>query len=256
MLPWQAMVEHSKLDSITNLIVRYPRNVIHIIKRMPAILLSPIFLFALLLPEFLKINNFGRRRGDHLPLVIIFFFPLLFYPLIHIEPRFLFSILIPIHIWGAAGIVAISAYMYQMKKNIKILPAIVIICSCIMLLITIWRGYDLQKRSILYHSLASWIKTHIPSDQVLFGDGYGYISNTGFLIPNPISIRPWSEDVDKLTKSVKNKGGEWLIIYEGFLKEYNPELLIVLQKGVPDAKKMFETSDGYGTRSQIYKIIK
>jgi putative flippase GtrA len=91
------------------LVRRFPRNLFYSMERMPGVLLSPVILFALLLPVFVR--RARKDLGEDAVVGWMALFPILLYPLIQVEPRLFFSILVPAHIFGAAGLVAVTRYL-------------------------------------------------------------------------------------------------------------------------------------------------
>jgi putative flippase GtrA len=84
-------------------------RVFDMLRRLPGLLGTPAVLFAFLLPFF---AHFPAHRCLW-PLFLMLFAPLLFYPFLNVEPWFFLSMIIPIQIFGAAGLIAFSAYLSQ-----------------------------------------------------------------------------------------------------------------------------------------------
>lgn len=230
---------------------RFSSNAIYTLERLPGILLGPMIVFALILPLCVRSERFSASR---LPLVLLLVFPLVFYPLLQVEPRYLFLMLVPIHIFGAAGFFAFADYFVQQVQNPKVVPALL---TCILLGtagISLWRGLDVEKGHQIHRQLAHWLKDHVEKSEVLYGCGYGYVSTTGFLSRHRTSPRVWSDNPAEVAQFVRRRGGRWLIIYEAFLKKGNPELLPILETGLPGADLMFESRSSVKGRAQVYFV--
>jgi hypothetical protein len=69
------------------------------------------------------------------------------------------------------------------------------------------------------------------------GDGYGYVSSSTFWAGIKGEPRLWTEDPARLAPWARERGFPVLILYEPYLREANPELLGVLETGVPGMER-------------------
>lgn len=230
---------------------RLPRNLSFSLERLPGILISPVPLFALLLPVFT-----GRKsllRGRKPALLLMFVFPLALYPLILLEPRLLLPIVIPVNIFGAAGLLAFTTYASQESKIpqlLAVLTAGVVVCT---LGLAIWRGIDLNEQYQLHQRLAGWLETHVDPSQRLTGCGYGYIATTGFLSGHRTIPRLWTDRPAALQEFADRRKIRWLILYEPFLRLANPELLPALDHDLPGFRNAFQAKDDRGRVALIFE---
>ncbi|TNF83142.1 MAG: GtrA family protein [Acidobacteria bacterium] len=234
------------------LIRRFPRNLFYSMERMPGVLLSPVILFALLLPVF--VSRAREDVGQDAVVGWMALFPILLYPLIQVEPRLFFSILVPVHIFGAAGLVAFTRYAGRRSGTEAMYRVLAIALVLSGIGLTAWRGAAVERSYSLHRQLASWIDDHVSDDEVLVGCGYGYISTTAFLTDNPAVARLWTNDATELAPFVRARSADWLLVYEGFLEQSNPELLEVLDSGIPGFELAFEAIDTSGRRGQVYEL--
>lgn len=237
---------------VSVLLRRFPRNVLYSVERMPGILLSPMVLFAFVLPAFAA--NRGRVRGDEVPLALMLAFPLLFYPLIQVEPRLFFATLVPIHIFGAAGLWAFCAYMDSDVPRRLAYPLIAGVVVLLMAVASVWRGVDVERRFRPHRQLAKWLSEHTAEGDAITGCGYGHITTTAFHAGRVGIPRLWTSEPGALRGFAVARGCRWLVIYERFLRDANPELLPVLESGVPGFRRVLEVRDARGHRSQVYVL--
>ncbi|MDP1835048.1 MAG: GtrA family protein [Chlamydiales bacterium] len=241
-------------EVVVTLLKRLPRNMLYFLQRIPGILLSPLFLFALVLPAFAARKYLWR---DHIPLLLMGLFPLFFYPLIQLEPRYLFGMLIPVHIFGAAGLWAFYVYLRDQVKTPHAYTILLLLVGSILALnivVTAWLGIHIERDYDAHRRLAAWVQDNVAPGEVLVGDGYGYISNTGFLAKHPYLARLWTDDPQRIIDFVQEHQAHWLIMYEPFIEKGNKQLLPILDSGLPGAKKLYETKDRQGKRYQIYYV--
>lgn len=234
------------------LIKRYPRNVMYSLERMPGVLLSPVILFVFMLPVFSR-RRHGRGQGE-IALASLLLFPVAFYPTIQVEPRLFMAMLVPIHVFGAAGIVAFVRYVEDRAPMPLLKPGIVAGVLVLTSAVTVWRGIDLENQHEVHRELASWIDENVPSDDLIVGCGYGWVSTTGFVTGHRTTPRVWTDDASTLAESVREKGAEWLIIYQGYLEQANPELMDILDAPPAGFKKAHEVATRSGKRAVIYRL--
>lgn len=86
----------------------YPARFMEMLMTLPGVVLTPTAVLAMMLPIFL-----GRAtvmRNARLPLLLMLVFPLLYYPLSPRDPGVLLPLLVPLQVFGAAGLMALAAY--------------------------------------------------------------------------------------------------------------------------------------------------
>lgn len=238
------------VPSTDSVVKRVLANEMYVLQRLPGVLLTPMWLFVLLLPLLSKGGSLARLW----PLLVMLCFPLLLFPLLQVEPRLLFPILIPIQIFGAAGLFVFCVYVSERVGGFSIYR---LATSLILLLsfgITLLRGWDVERNYRVNRALATWIDANVPKNAILVGCGYGYISTTAFLAGHPALPRVWSEDPQVVVDNLRKKNAKWLVLYQDFLKKSNPELLPVLTNGVPGMVLRHEVTDWKGDKVQIYQL--
>ena len=236
---------------LKTLMERVPLNILYAMERLPGVLLTPLIFFLFLLPI-----SYHPKPSDWLswtPLLLMFVFPLVFYTLIQIEPRYFFTILIPVHIFGFAGLFAALSYSYP-RHLTTILTSITLGIILYLIPLTIWVGVSTERKYEIDQVLSAWIKTHVPPNEKIAGDGFGYISTTAFLADRLSIPRLWTKDPSRLASFMREQKLHWLILYEPFIRENNPELINILDQGIPEMTKVYETKDKKGMRYQIYRI--
>ncbi len=227
---------------------RLPRNLIYSLERLPGILISPIPLFALMLPFFA--GRPGTREG---PLLLMLTFPLVFNPLVQVEPRLLYPMLVPWQIFGAAGLAAFASYV-QTGYNVRRVMAltgggVVLLTACL----AAWRAYDVRHNYDFHEPLAQWMREHIPVDETVVGCGYGYVSTTGFLADHRTVPRIWTEDPRELSAFASGRCARWIIIYERFVRYANAELQPVFDYGIPGFAPVYQVVDHRGYRTRVFR---
>ena len=78
---------------------------------IPGVLLSPLWFFAVLLPLFYRFKG-GKGPGEGL-LLAMAIYPLATALFFRFDPKTLLPMVIPIHIFGAASIVACGQYLNE-----------------------------------------------------------------------------------------------------------------------------------------------
>jgi len=213
------------------LVERWPRNLVYTLERLPGVLLSPVFLFALLLPALCRRR--GAVRGEEWPLLAFTLWPVLFYPLLQLEPRMLLPTVIGSCLFGAAALAAAGAFLAGRLSSPRLnwLPGAVVVAALVPLLPLLAR-HTLEERGF-HREVGAWVAGNVADDVAITGDGYGYVTATGFWAGRRAMPRLWTDDAASLGEWVNAGGPRVLIVYERYLRESNPELLKVLDEGVP-----------------------
>ena len=240
------------LEHLRNWGARFPGNLLHTLRTTPGVLLTPMWFFALLLPLFS-----GSKDGTLLPewpWLVMLFFPFVIYPVIYVEARFLFPAILPVHLFGAAGLVVLAVFIGNQGYAAYFYPLAVggVLAACAIM--AMWRGHQLEQGYQYNRQLASWIQQHVPTGETIVGDGYGFVSTTGFLAQYPTANRLIHYDPQKVVDFVKAKHAEWLILYEPFIVRVNPELLPYLSRGMPEMTLQYQVTDNMNRRIQVYRL--
>ena len=221
-------------NMLLTLAARWPANLMYTAERLPGMLLSPVIILAFLLP--LLVARRGKTPGDELPLLVFSVWPLVFYPLIQLEPRLLFPTLIGAGIFGAAGAVAagrlIAASMQQAPRRLTEFGVAALLLLLLLPLLPALAWNSDQTRG--YHrEIGDWLAANIPADTGIAGDGYGYVSSSSFWAGRKGEPRLWTEDAGELAGAARDRKQPVLVLYEEYLRNANPQLLPVLDDGVP-----------------------
>jgi len=243
--------EVSLFDALPNLFRRLPSNLMYLFERVPGVLLTPLFLFAFFLPLAVRCRK--EKWIESLPLLLMLLFPLLFFTFTQIEPRYLFLILVPVHIFGSAGLLAVSNTLPG-KAGQVLTGFILTITIALSLIIAAARGWTLEKEYQVHRDLAEWLKNHVPVNQTIAGSGYGYISTTAFLSGHQAVSHIWAENPKELAQDLQQREVSWLILYEPFVRIGNAELLNVLDEEIPEMVRKIEVKDRNRQRYQIFKL--
>jgi len=234
------------------LLQRFPRNLLYSLERLPGVLVSPVIVFALLMPVFVRRTRGGLSQDAVVAWMALF--PILLYPLIQVEPRLFFSLLIPVHIFGAAGVVAFTRYAGGRSGPEVMYRVVAVVLVVFSLGVTAWRGVAVERGYGLHRQLAGWIDDNVADDEVLVGCGYGHVSTTAFLTGNPAVARLWTNDAAELAPFVRARSAVWLLVYQTFIDQANPELRGVFDAGIPGFELAFEAVDTRGRRGQVYTL--
>jgi 4-amino-4-deoxy-L-arabinose transferase-like glycosyltransferase len=222
------------------IVERWPRNLLYTLERLPGVLLSPLFLLALLLPAV------SRRRGsvpaEELPLLTLALWPLLFYPLLQLEPRMLLPVVIGTCIFGAAALVAAGQLIARRvrKPALQWAPAALVIVALLPLLPVLARHTEAERG--FHREVGAWLAANVGPEVTITGDGYGYVTASGFWAGRRAQARIWADDSAALSRWVAAKSPGVVILYERYLREFNPELIKALDEGLPglDPVRTFE----------------
>jgi len=85
-----------------------------------------------------------------------------------------------------------------------------------------------------YHrEVGDWLAAHVPADSGIAGDGYGYVSSSSFWAGRKGEPRLWTADAGALAGAARERKQPVLVIYEEYLRNANPQLLPVLDTGIP-----------------------
>lgn len=218
---------------------RWPANMKYVAERLPGVLLSPIFLFALLLPILRR----SRRRADDSPVwpvVLMTLWPVGFYPLIQLEPRMLFPTLLGAIVFGSAGAILagerLVRFLPRRERLARLAPGAFVLLP-LLLLIPVLAWHSGNERGF-HRDVGQWLAAAIPHDVKIVGDGYGYVSASAFWAGRQAEPRVWTDESAVLAQSVDDDAV--LILYERYLRDANPELLAALDDGLPGMVRVAE----------------
>jgi hypothetical protein len=253
-----AQTDPSLGDTLQALASRWPRNLMYTAERLPGMLLSPVFILTLLLP--LLVSGRGASTWDELPLLAFTVWPLIFYPLIQLEPRLLFPTLIGVSIFGAAGAVAagrlIASAMNRQGLAGRLaehgVSALLVLLLVPLIPALAWNS----EQSRGYHrDVGAWLATHVPADTAITGDGYGYISSSAFWAGRQGEPRLWTDNAATLVASAIERQQPVLVLYEEYLRNANPELLAVLDDGMPGMQLATDFTFPRVGRVQVWTLM-
>ena len=209
------------VDRVATLAERWPRNVAYTLERLPGMLLSPLFLAALLLPALVR-----RRAGNGAegPLLLFTAWPLLFYPLLQLEPRMLFPVVMGVGILGAAGMVALGRFLSGQldRPSLRHVPAAATALLLAILVAPLALRSEAERGP--HRGIGAWLDAHVPASVSVSGDGYGYASTSGFWSGRRVQPRPWSESGEELGRWLAARGPTVMLVYDRFRREFNPGL--------------------------------
>jgi putative flippase GtrA len=230
---------------------RWPRNFVYTLERLPGVLLSPLFLLALLLPAV------TRRRGsvpaEELPLLTFAVWPLLFYPLLQLEPRMLLPVVIGTCIFGAAALVAAAKVIARRvtKPALQWAPAALVILALLPLLPVLAHHTEAERG--FHREVGAWLAANVGPEVTITGDGYGYVTASGFWAGRRAQARLWTDDSTALSRWVAAKSPGVVILYERYLRESNPELLTALDEGLPGLEPIGRFEGGRAGRVRVWR---
>ncbi len=235
-------------EHVVLLAKRLPRNLLYSLERLPGIMISPVPLFALMLPFFA--GRPGVREG---PLLLMLVFPLVFNPLVQVEPRLMYPMLVPLQIFGAAGLAAFASYVqagYDVRRVLALAGGGVVLLTAGL---AGWRAWDVERNYDFQEPLAQWMRVNIPADETVVGCGYGYVSTTGFLADHRTVPRIWTEDPRELAAFASGRCARWIIMYERFVRFANAELQPVFDSGIPGFVPVYQVVDHRGFRTCVFR---
>jgi len=237
-------------DVAVRLAERWPRNVVYTLERLPGVLLSPLFLLALLLPALSRRR--GGRRGEEWPLLAFTLWPLLFYPLLQLEPRMLLPVAIGSCIFGAAALVAIGAFITQRLGSpaLRWAPAVLVILAMLPMLPILAKHTEAERG--FHREIGAWLAANVRSGDLITGDGYGYVTASGFWAGRRTLPRAWAADTSELSAWARENSPGVVILYERYLRESNPELLRALEEGLPGLVVLHTFDAGRAGRVRVW----
>jgi len=230
---------------------RWPRNVAYTLERLPGVLLSPLFLLALLLPALSRRR--GSTPGEEWPLLAFTVWPFLFYPLLQLEPRMLLPVAVGMCIFGAGALVAIGAFAAQRLQRpvLRWAPAALVLLALLPLLPVLARHTESERG--FHREVGLWLAANVAPGTSVVGDGYGYITASGFWAGRRAQARLWTDDPAALGRWVSNRSPGVVILYEKYLRESNPELLQALDDGVPGLEPIKTFYAGRAGRVRVWR---
>lgn len=229
-----------------------PDNIIWTMSALPGMLLSPLWFFAVLLPLF---YGFHDRKGPGETLLLtMLIYPFVVVLLFRYDAIFLLPTLIPIHILGSAAIFACSKYLQQRFEIKHLHTWLVGLLSLFFVALASWKAVDTEIQYSPFRVVAKWLKKNVPPQDIVAGDGFGFISTTGFLSGHRTVSRFWDQNPVGLVEFLLRQDARWLVVYEAYLNEANPEVLSILKDGLPGMKLRFETQDRHHNRIQVYQV--
>jgi putative flippase GtrA len=220
----------SVTERITVLVERWPRNIAYTLERLPGMLLSPLFLAALLLPALVR-----RRAGraTEWPLMLFTTWPLLFYPLLQLEPRMLFPLVIGAGVFGAAGLVALGRFLagHLGWQPMRSLPAAATVALLVVTSVPLALRSESERGP--HRAVGAWLAANVPQSVAVSGDGYGYASASAFWSGRRVHPRPWSESGEELGRWLDARSPSVMLVYDGFRREFNPGLALARDGSEP-----------------------
>jgi hypothetical protein len=230
---------------------RWPRNFVYTLERLPGVLLSPLFLLALLLPAIARRR--GSVPGDEWPLFAFTAWPLLFYPLLQLEPRMLLPVVIGTCIFGAAALVAVGTFTARRlaRPTLQWAPAAIVMLALLPLLPVLARHTEAERG--FHREVGAWLAANVGPGMTVTGDGYGYVTASGFWAGRRAQARIWTDDSAALSRWVAGRSPGVVILYERYLRESNPELLKALDDGLPGLEPMHTFDGGRAGRVRVWR---
>lgn len=219
------------------------------LERLPGVIINPLFIFS---AGILFWGSFSlMRQPAPLILSIWLLFPFLVYPQIHVEPRLLMIILIPMSIFCTLSI----QHLKQLKPGYRILlNSIVVLSLLFQVLVSIYRAYDLEQKNKSHYQIAQWLSQNSKMDSKIAGCGYGHISTTTKIISRNGNNRVVTNTTEELGSLSKKDQIDYLILYDKFLERFNPQLTQKIELEIPFYQLAHIYSDKYSRKIRIYKI--
>jgi len=232
------------------LLERWPRNLAYTLERLPGVLLSPLFLLALLLPAV------SRRRavasGEEWPLLAFTVWPLLFYPLLQLEPRMLLPVAIGTCIFGAAALVAVGTFLAQRlhRPSLRWAPAALVVVALVPLVPVLAKHTEAERG--FHREVGAWLADHVAPGTAITGDGYGYVTASAFWAGRRALPRAWTAEAAELSAWAQQRTPGVVVLYERYLRESNPELLSALDEGLPGLVPLHTFDAGRAGRVRVW----
>jgi hypothetical protein len=232
------------------LLERWPRNLVYTLERLPGVLLSPLFLFALLLPAVSRRR--GAAAGEEWPLLAFTVWPLLFYPLLQLEPRMLLPVVIGTCIFGAAALVAVGTFLAQQLRlpALRWTPAALVTLALVPLVPVLAKHTEAERG--FHREVGAWLAGNVAPGTVITGDGYGYVTASGFWAGRRALPRAWTADATELSAWAQQRAPGVVVLYERYLRDSNPELLPALDAGLPGLVPLHSFDAGRAGRVRVW----
>jgi len=227
-------------------------NIVSAMSAIPGMLLSPLWFFAVFLPLF---YGFQRKKGPGESLLVtMLIYSFIVVLLFRYDIIFLLSMLIPVHMLGSAAVVAYSTYLRHQFEIHRLHVWLVGFLSIFFVFLSGWRAVDTEMEYAPFRAVAEWLRSNVSRSEVIAGDGYGYVATTGFLSGHRTVSRFWDRNPKGVVEFLLSQNARWLVIYEAYLSEVNPEVLSILDDGLPGMKLKCETTDRHHHRIQVYQV--
>lgn len=222
------------------LLERWSKNMRYVAERIPGMLLSPFLLAALLLP--LVYSARPPEATPTWPVLLFAAWPVALYPLIQLEPRMLFPTVIGLLILASGALVPLGRWLNSLlgtkRKMLVGLAPTALMLAGLTALLPLLAQHSENTRGF-HREVGAWIATNLPGSVPLMGDGYGYAATSAFWAGRRALPRVWAEDpVTVADQALANNSA--MLIYEDYLRRYNPELLPALDSGLPGLQKAME----------------
>jgi len=190
--------------------------------------------------------------GEEWPLFAFTVFPLLFYPLLQLEPRMLLPVVIGTCIFGAAALVAVGTFVAQRLRSAALqwAPAALVILALIPLVPVVAMHTEAERG--FHREVGAWLAANVAPGEIITGDGYGYVTASGFWAGRRALPRAWTADVTELSAWAQQRAPGVVILYERYLRESNPELLHALDDGLPGLVPLHSFDAGRAGRVQVW----
>ena len=220
---------------------------------------SPLPLLALI-PIFGWMTGKGWRRELIPPCLMLVFFPA-FFSLYAVQPRYLMPIVVPVHLFGAAGTVTLAAWLCRRRSQSTAQASarkwLVTATTSLLVLLaaaTLWKGNQIRAERILHSELAAWLREQVPLEEKISGCGFGHIGDTTFRSGHAFLVRLHTDEPQDLEQFVRQNTDGWLVLYEDYLSDANPAMLRYLEDPLPGFRRRHEVSVKGAWRAQVFQL--
>lgn len=204
---------------------RFGRNLFYLAERLPGILLQPL---PLCIPFLYLLQN-RKQRSRFLPLIWLFIFlPLPIYLFTHCEPRYFLGSALLLTLLGLHAFLLLCRYFSETNGLRIFRYAILLLCLGLSVLAAIqsqWLNY----RGAIHKAVAKELRKLPPAQQIV-GDGFGYITGSGFWFGQKTYPRPWLEEITDLESYLTENPETYVLIYESYLIKSKSALLPLFEE--------------------------
>jgi hypothetical protein len=155
-------------------------------------------------------------------------------------------------IFGAAALVAIGTFVAERlrRPSLRWAPAALVAVALVALVPVLAKHTEAERG--FHREIGAWLADNVASGTMITGDGYGYVTASGFWAGRRALPRTWTADAAELSAWTQERAPGVVILYERYLRDSNPELLPALDDGLPGLVPLQTFDAGRAGRVRVW----